>query len=73
LGRTGATQPDAVAISAPYHNEGTFVPQSKKVLIVDDEDYLAENLQAYFQRCGWDARIAGTGESAVIAAMFDYR
>jgi len=44
------------------------VPQSKKLLIVEDEDVHAENLQAYFRRCGWDARIAGTGKSAVIAA-----
>jgi DNA-binding response OmpR family regulator len=44
------------------------VSQSKKVLIIEDEDVLAENLQAYFQRCGWDARIAGSGKAAVIAA-----
>ena len=44
------------------------MPQSKKILIIEDEDVLAENLQAYFQRCGWDARIAATGKSAVIAA-----
>jgi CheY-like chemotaxis protein len=48
--------------------EGTLVPQSRKVLIVEDEEILAENLQAHFQRGGWDARIAGTGKSAVIAA-----
>jgi CheY-like chemotaxis protein len=45
-----------------------FVPQSKKVLIIEDEQTLAENLQAHFHRRGWDARIAGTGKSAVIAA-----
>ncbi len=42
--------------------------QLKKILIVDDEDILARNLQAYFRRHGWEARIAGTGDSAVIAA-----
>ncbi|HXE48173.1 MAG TPA: response regulator [Ramlibacter sp.] len=42
--------------------------QSRKVLIVEDEEILAENLQAHFQRGGWDARIAATGKSAVIAA-----
>jgi CheY-like chemotaxis protein len=68
------------SLTAP-NNEIPFVPQSKKVLIVEDEDVLAENLQAYFQRCGWDARIAGTGKAAVIAAtefrpgmiLLDYR
>jgi CheY-like chemotaxis protein len=50
------------------NNEGTFAPQSKKVLIVEDEEILAENLQAHFHRSGWDARIANTGEAAVIAA-----
>lgn len=44
------------------------MPKSKKVLIIEDEHVLAENLQAYFRRCGWDARIANTGKSAVIAA-----
>ena len=44
------------------------MPQSRKVLIIEDEEILAENLQAHFQRGGWDARIAATGKSAVIAA-----
>ena len=57
------------------------MPQSKKVLIVEDEEVLAENLQHYFQRRGWDAQIANTGKSAVDAAkkfrpgmiLLDYR
>jgi len=57
------------------------VPQSKKVLIVDDEEIFAENLQAYFRRGGWDARIARTGEAAMTVAsefrpgmiLLDYR
>jgi len=53
--------------SAP-NKEGRLVPQSRKVLIVEDEEILAENLQAHFQRGGWEARIAVTGKSAVIAA-----
>jgi CheY-like chemotaxis protein len=66
---------------SPQNKEETFVAQSKRVLIIEDEVTLAENLQAYFQRCGWDARIAATGKSAVIAAtefrpgmiLLDYR
>ena len=50
------------------NSERTFVPQSRKVLIVEDEEILAENLQAHFLRGGWDACIAGTGKAAVIAA-----
>ncbi|HXD40853.1 MAG TPA: response regulator [Ramlibacter sp.] len=42
--------------------------QFKKVLIVEDEPVLAENLQAHFIRSGWDARIAFTGKSALSAA-----
>jgi DNA-binding response OmpR family regulator len=38
------------------------------VLIIEDEEVLARNLQAYFHRCGWVARIARTGKSAVVAA-----
>jgi DNA-binding response OmpR family regulator len=43
------------------------VTRANKVLIIEDEEILAENLQTLFQRCGWDARIAGTGKSAVAA------
>lgn len=39
-----------------------------KVLIIDDEEILAKNLQLHFQRSGWEARVAGTGEAAVAAA-----
>jgi len=54
--------------------------QARKVLIVEDEEIFAENLQTYFHRCGWDARIACNGNAAVIAAgefrpeliLFDY-
>jgi DNA-binding response OmpR family regulator len=49
-------------------NKGTFVTQPKKVLIIEDEVIFAENLQTHLRRCGWDARIAGTGELAVMAA-----
>src|SRR6185369_3471624 len=53
---------------------------SKKVLIVEDEAVLAKNLLHHFRRCGWDARIAGTGELAIKTAcqyraeliLFDY-
>ena len=40
----------------------------KKVLIVEDEEILAENLQTHFIRSGWDARIAVTGKSALTTA-----
>ena len=42
--------------------------QGKKVLIIEDEEILAENLQTHFERCGWDARVACNGKLAVIAA-----
>lgn len=40
---------------------------SRKVLIVEDEDILAENLQAYLQRASCDARVASDGASAIRA------
>ena len=40
----------------------------RKVLIVDDEEVLASNLQTYFRRCGWDARVACNGTVAVRTA-----
>ena len=46
----------------------TGVGQGKKVLIIDDEEILAANLQTHFLRCGWDARVACNGKLAVIAA-----
>lgn len=46
--------------------------QPGKILIVEDQDVLARNLQTYLRRIGWDTRIAGTGESAV-AIAFDFR
>ena len=42
--------------------------QAKKILIIEDEEIFAENLQTHFQRCGWDARVACNGKLAVIAA-----
>src|SRR6185369_16303439 len=42
--------------------------QARKVLIIEHAEVLAENLQAHFHRCGWDARIACNGKLAVIAA-----
>ena len=42
--------------------------QFKKVLIVEDEEILAQNLRAHFIRSGWDARIAFNGKSAVSTA-----
>lgn len=47
-------------------NRRSVVAQSKMVLIIEDEDILAENLQAHFRRCGWDARIACNGKAAAI-------
>jgi len=44
------------------------VAHRNKVLIVEDEEILAENLQEFFHRSGWDARIAASGQSGVIAA-----
>jgi DNA-binding response OmpR family regulator len=44
------------------------VSQFKKVLIVENEEILAENLQAHFIRSGWDARIALTGNAALSMA-----
>lgn len=55
--------------------------QAQKVLIVEDEEILAENLMTHIQRCGWVARVAPTGRQAVAAAseflpqviLLDYR
>jgi DNA-binding response OmpR family regulator len=44
------------------------VAPSNKVLIIEDEEIFAENLQTHLHRSGWVARIAGTGKSAVAAA-----
>lgn len=52
-----------------------------KVLVVEDEQLLAENLQGYLQAQGLEVRIAHSGESAVGEAerfspdvmVFDYR
>ncbi|HXD38972.1 MAG TPA: response regulator [Ramlibacter sp.] len=51
-------------------NKEHSVPSSpsKEVLIIEDEEILAENLQAHFRRSGWNARIASTGKSAMAAA-----
>ena len=42
--------------------------RANKVLIIEDEEIFAENLQTHFRRSGWDAQIACTGKSAVAAA-----
>ncbi len=42
--------------------------QTRNVLIIEDQETLAENLQTHLQRCGWNVRIAPTGKLAVIAA-----
>src|SRR6185295_2177998 len=55
-------------IGRPEH----FMTQTRNVLIVEDEEVLAENLQTHLQRCGWNVRIAPTGKLAVIAAR-DFR
>jgi DNA-binding response OmpR family regulator len=44
------------------------VGQYKKVLIVEDHEVFADNLQTHFERCGWNARIACNGKVAVAAA-----
>jgi DNA-binding response OmpR family regulator len=42
--------------------------QARKILIIEDEEILAANLQTHFRRCGWDARVACNGKLAVVAA-----
>ena len=42
--------------------------QGTKILIVDDEELLAENLMTHLQRGGWEVRIANDGTSALAAA-----
>lgn len=44
------------------------MPHAKKLLIIEDEEILAENLRSYFQRCGWDSRVACNGQMAVDTA-----
>lgn len=52
-----------------------------KVLIVEDEETLAENIMARLQRCGADVRAAFTGQQAIATArifapqivLLDYR
>jgi DNA-binding response OmpR family regulator len=41
------------------------VAQGAKILIVDDEELLAENLMTHLQRAGWEVRIAHDGTSAL--------
>lgn len=38
---------------------------NNRVLIVEDEEILAANIQTHIQRKGWEARIAPTGKHAV--------
>ena len=42
--------------------------QAIKILIVEDEDILAENLMTYIQHCGWEAQIASNGQRALVTA-----
>jgi len=49
-------------------NAAAGAGRGKTVLIIDDEEVFAENLQTHFQRCCWDARVACNGKLAVIAA-----
>jgi DNA-binding response OmpR family regulator len=46
----------------------TSVAQGAKILIVDDEELLAENLMTHLRRGGWEVRIAHDGTSALDAA-----
>lgn len=39
-----------------------------KVLIIEDEETLAENLMAHLRRCGGDTRVAFTGSQAIAIA-----
>ena len=43
--------------------------QNNKVLIVEDEEILAENIMTHIQRHGWEARIAPSGKHAATAIM----
>ena len=45
----------------------TAMSASRRVLIVEDEDILADNLQAYLQRACCEARVAPDGASAIRA------
>lgn len=43
----------------------------RRVLIVDDEEILADNLRRYCERHGWEARVVHTGRHAAsVAAEF---
>lgn len=44
------------------------MPTRKRVLIVDDEETLADNLRRYCERHGWEARVVHTGELAASTA-----
>jgi DNA-binding response OmpR family regulator len=56
------------AIAAPDNHKEQVVSQFRKVLIIENEEILAENLQAHFVRSGWDARVAFTGKAALSTA-----
>jgi len=42
--------------------------QAIKVLIVEDQDILAENLRTYLQRSGWVVQVASNGQRALSTA-----
>ena len=44
------------------------VSPPRKILIIEDEEVLAENLKTYFKRCGWNPRVACNGKVAVSTA-----
>jgi CheY-like chemotaxis protein len=44
------------------------VLNNAKVLIVEDEETLAENIMAHLQRCGGDVRVAYNGRQAIATA-----
>lgn len=45
--------------------DAMVTPAEKKVLIVEDEATLAENIGAYFSALGWHALVVGDGYSAI--------
>lgn len=52
----------------PTNIIGLIVLNNAKVLIVEDEETLAENIMAHLQRCGGDTRVAFTGKQAIATA-----
>jgi CheY-like chemotaxis protein len=60
------TRLDAVAsILGQQRKEHHMRVAARRVLIVEDEDILADNLKAHLERASCDARVAGDGASAI--------